>query len=165
LKLERKITVVVIILSLIGVLMIYSASQIWAEFKHGTEYFYLIRQLVFAAIGIPLMLVISRFDYRLLYKHSTAIYIFAFILLALVLVPGIGVVRGGARSWIGIGQFSIQPSEFIKISVIIVLSKYLSKYQEDTKNLKSVIIIFCFVLFNFIFIMIQPDLGTGLVLV
>ena len=62
------------------------------------------------------------------------------VLLILVLVPGIGLVRGGARSWIGIGAFSLQPSEFMKLGLIIFLAKYMSNYVEEAKTFKKGVI-------------------------
>ena len=59
-------------------------------------------------------------------KKANLIFLICLILLILVLIPGIGIVRGGARSWIGIGDFSVQPSEFMKIGLIIFTSKFLS---------------------------------------
>ena len=85
-------------------------------------------------------------------------------MLILVLVPGIGVIRGGARSWIGIGTFSIQPSEFMKVGIIILLSKYMSKYYNDVKNIKYFALLSLIVLVIFLLIMLQPDFGTGLVI-
>jgi cell division protein FtsW len=111
------------------------------------------------------MFIIININLELLYKYTIYIYIVGLILLVLVLIPGIGVVRGGARSWIGIGSFSIQPSEFMKLASIMMLSKYLSKnYKKITSffELLKLLIVICF---TFFLIMLQPDFGTGLVLV
>jgi cell division protein FtsW len=89
-----------------------------------------------------------------------------FALLILVLIPGIGAVRGGARSWIGISSFGIQPSEFMKICMILFLSKLLSdenhRITEFTKGLLPPLAVMGAA---FGLIMLQPDLGTGSVLV
>ena len=60
-----------------------------------------------------------------------------FLLLIIVLLPGVGMVRGGARSWIGVGSFSIQPAEFMKLALIMFLSKYLSKHESDLNNFNN----------------------------
>ena len=73
------------------------------------------------------MIIISKIDYKLYYKYSNIILLITFILLILVLIPGIGSIRNGSRSWFGIGPLGIQPSEAAKISLIIFTSKYLSK--------------------------------------
>ncbi len=67
-----------------------------------------------------------KIDYWVWRTYSKVILLVCFILLILVLIPGVGLVRGGARSWIGIGAFSIQPSEFMKFAMIIFLSEIFS---------------------------------------
>ena len=76
-------------------------------------------------IGIFLMLIVSKIDYKKYFKYSNKILLICVILLMLVLVPGIGTVRNGSRSWFGIGSFGVQPSEFAKLGLIIFTSKYL----------------------------------------
>lgn len=81
------------------------------------------------------MILFIHIDIRKIYKATTYIYVAALIMLILVLIPGIGVVRGGARSWIGFGSFSIQPAEFMKLAIILLIAKYLSNHHKDLKNL------------------------------
>ncbi len=154
-----------ILLTMTGVIMVYSASQIWALYKHGDEYYYLWRQLIFAVMGILGMFVVSKIDYLIYKTHATKIFLFVLFLLIIVLLPGIGIVRGGARSWIGIGSFSIQPSEFMKIACIIFVSKYLSDYYKDMKKPLSVLLLLGVILLVFGLIMLQPDFGTGMIIV
>ncbi|GIN91458.1 stage V sporulation protein E [Siminovitchia terrae] len=92
--------------------------------------------------------------------------IVCFILLLVVLIPGIGMERNGSRSWIGVGAFSIQPSEFIKLALIAFLAKFLSEKQRYITTVKkglgpSLALVFL----AFGLIMLQPDLGTGTVMV
>src|SRR5699024_2518473 len=99
-------------------------------------------------------------------NHVYLIFFLCLTLLLLVLVPGIGLVRGGAQSWIGVGAFSIQPSEFMKLGLLLYLSWYAIKYKAHMTTFKKgflyplIIVIFVFAL-----IMLQPDLWTGVVLV
>ena len=95
--------------------MIYSSSNIWAEFKFNNPYKYFINQFVFYIVGIIGMYITSKIDYKLYRKKSNLIILVCFILLVLVLIPGIGVVRNGSRSWFGLGGFGLQPSEAAKI--------------------------------------------------
>ena len=84
--------------------------------------------------------------------------------MCLVLIPGLGIVRGGSRSWFGIGSLGIQPSEFAKLGIIIFTSKYLSNNKiKDIKT--SVLPILSIVLLIFGLIMLQPDFGTGMIIV
>ena len=104
-------------------------------------------------------------DIDKIYKNVTLIFIISLLLLILVLIPGIGVVRGGARSWIGFGSVSIQPAEFMKLGIILLISKYLSRYQHELKKFKNFMGMLLLVVLVFGLIMLQPDFGTGLVLV
>lgn len=156
----------VIILSVFGLMMIYSASSIWAQYKFNDSFHYLKYQGVFLLIGLIIMNFISKIDYNLYYKYSNKILLVAYILLILVLIPGIGSVRNGSRSWFGIGPFGIQPSEAAKLALIIFTSKYLSNSSREIKKLTTGIIPILFItLIAFGLIMLQPDLGTGMILV
>lgn len=145
--------------------MVYSASNVVAMYRYSDKAYFLKRQLIFAAIGVALMIVIININIKKIYKATTIIYIVALILLILVLIPGIGMVRGGARSWIGIGSFSIQPSEFMKLASILLIAKYLSVNYKDLKKPLEFIKVLILIFLAFGLIMLQPDFGTGLVLV
>ena len=155
----------VIILSIFGIIIIYSASSIWSNYKFHDSFHYLKQQLLFFIIGIILMYYISKIDYKLYYKYSNKILLVCIILLILVLIPGIGKIRNGSRSWFGIASFGIQPSEFAKIGLIIFTSKYLENSNRYLKDYKKGVFPILFVLLIFFgLIMLQPDLGTSLVL-
>lgn len=161
-KMNRKIFISTILLTITGIIMIYSASQVWASYKMKDEFFYLKRQIIFGIIAIGLMILISRINYHIYFKYATWIFLVLFSLLILVLIPGIGLVRGGARSWIGVGTLQIQPAEFIKLGLVIILAKFLSKYEiEKPKNLFTALSL---VGITFGLIMLEPDLGTGIVM-
>lgn len=165
-KFDLILFVAVIILIFFGVVMIYSASSIWADYKFDDSFYYVKRQLVFVIIGIFLMIVISKIDYNIYQKNSNKILLICFILLILVIIPGIGSIRNGSRSWFGIGSFGIQPSEAAKLGMIIFTSKYLSKSTKFLKSYKKGVFPILGILFTFFaLIMLQPDLGTGMILV
>lgn len=150
----------------IGIIMVYSASAVWAEYKFDDSFFFAKRQLLFAGVGLGAMLVISRLHYEVWRKYAKVLLLICFILLIAVLIPGVGLVRGGARSWIGVGAFSIQPSEFTKLGLIIYLAVYLSAKQKYITSLKQGFLPSLLLVFTaFGMIMLQPDLGTGVVLV
>ncbi len=155
-----------ITLLLIGVIMVYSASAAWASFKFGDSFFFAKRQIFFAGAGIAAMVFFMNIDYWVWKKHSKLLLLICFILLIVVLIPGVGLVRGGARSWLGIGAFSIQPSEFMKLAMIAFLAKFLSENQKlITSFKKGLLPSLSLVLLAFGIIMLQPDLGTGAVMV
>ncbi|GAF15148.1 cell division protein FtsW [Bacillus sp. JCM 19046] len=150
----------------IGLIMVYSASEAWAAYRFDDAWFFAKRQLFFGSIGVLLMLFITRIDYWTWRTYSKVILIICFILLVLVLIPGVGLVRGGARSWIGVGAFSIQPSEFMKIAMIVFLANYLAVHQKRIVSFKKGLLpALSFVMIAFAMIMLQPDLGTGSVMV
>ena len=165
-KVNKTLFLSIILISLFGILMIYSASHIWASYKYGDALKYVKNQGLFFIIGLFLMILISKLDYRWYYKNANKILLICFILLILVLIPGVGSVRNGSRSWFGIGSFGIQPSEAAKLGLIIFVSKYLSNNEDEIKNIKkSVLPILGLTLFMFGIIMLQPDFGTGTILV
>lgn len=165
-KYNKWLFIDVIVLMLFGLLMIYSSSSIWAEYKFGNKYHFLIYQGIFILIGVILMYSLSKIKISFYYKYATKILTISIILLILVLIPGIGVIRNGSRSWFGIGPFGIQPSEFAKLSLIIFVSKYLEKSEKYLKNYKKGIFpILGILLLVFGLIMLEPDFGTGMIIV
>jgi cell division protein FtsW len=150
----------------IGLIMVYSASAIWAEYKFDDSFFFAKRQMLFAAVGIIGMFFIMNIDYWTWRTWAKVLIIICFVLLILVLIPGIGNVRNGSRSWIGIGAFSIQPSEFMKLAMIAFLAKFLSEKQKYITSFKKGLAPSLGLVFlAFGMIMLQPDLGTGTVMV
>lgn len=150
----------------IGLMMVYSASAVKAFHEFGDKFYFLKRQAIFAGLGLFMMMLLSRVNYTIWKKWAPTLLIVCFGLLLVVLIPGIGVVRGGARSWLGIGSFGIQPSEFMKLAMIIFLAKWLSiEQQKITQFTKGLLPPLGLVFLAFGLIMLQPDLGTGAVMV
>lgn len=164
---KRKMLLIgVISISLFGLMMIYSSSYIWAEYKYNDSYKYLKNQGLFLIMGFFLLYFVSKIDYKLYLKKANLILLICVILLLLVLVPGIGTIRNGSRSWFGIGSFGIQPSEFAKLGLIIFTSKYLALNVKASFNIKKgVIPILIILMIIFGLIMLQPDFGTGTIIV
>jgi cell division protein FtsW len=150
----------------IGLIMVYSASAVWAEYKFDDSFFFAKRQMLFAGVGIFAMFFIMNIDYWTWRTWAKALIIICFVMLLLVLIPGIGNVRNGSRSWIGIGAFSVQPSEFMKLAMIAFLAKFLSERQKFITSFKKGLAPSLGLVFlAFGMIMLQPDLGTGTVMV
>lgn len=165
-KMDIILFLAVLFISIFGVIMIYSASYVWAEYKFNDPFKFLKNQALFLIIGLVLLYFISKIDYMYYFKKANFFLISCFILLILVLIPGIGTVRNGSRSWFGIGSFGIQPSEFMKLSLIIFTAKYLCIKEKDLKDIKKgVLPILGIILLVFGLIMLQPDFGTGVILV
>lgn len=123
-------------------------------------------QLIFLIIGIIIMILVSKVDYKVYLKKSNKILFICIILLILVLIPGIGKVRNGSRSWFGIGGLGIQPSEFMKLALIIFTSKYIHNNPKCMSSVKKgAFPILLVTVISFLLIMLQPDFGTGTILV
>lgn len=150
----------------IGLIMVYSASAIKASYNYGDSFYFVKRQLLFAGLGVIIMFIVMNIEYWTWRKWAKVGLYLCFALLLLVLIPGIGEVHGGARSWLGVGAFSIQPSEFAKIGLIVFLAKFLSENQKNITSFKKGLLpSLSLVIAAFGVIMLQPDLGTGVVLV
>jgi cell division protein FtsW len=160
------ILVATLAILVLGVVMVYSASAVAAFRDYGDAYYYLKRQVLFAALGLVAMFVTMNVDYQRWKKWAVPGLLICFGLLIAVLIPGIGVVRGGARSWLGIGSFGIQPSEFMKLAMIVFLARFLSERQREmTSFVRGLLPALAILGAAFGLIMLQPDLGTGAVMV
>lgn len=164
-KIDYILLITIIILSLIGLIFVYSASNVVGLEKYNDSYYFVKRQGLFYLISSIFLFYLIKLDINILKKYVTYVFIFSIILLLIVLIPGIGVVRGGARSWISILGFSIQPSEFMKLGIILLYAKYLESNYKDLKSFKSFMMLFSLAIFVFLIIMLQPDFGTGIVIV
>lgn len=165
-KYDKLLLIAVILICIFGIIMIYSASSIWAEYKYNDPFKFVKAQSIFFIIGLLFIFILSKFNIDILYKKANLILLICFILLVLVLIPGIGTIRNGSRSWFGIGSLGIQPSEFAKIGLIIFVAKYLANNQKNVKDIKKgVLPILLIIGIFFALIMLEPDFGTAMVIV
>ena len=163
---DKLLLIAVIIMALFGIVMIYSASFIWAEYKYNDPFKFVKAQTIFFLIGLFLIYLISKININILSKKANLILLLCFILLILVLIPGIGQIRNGSRSWFGIGGLGIQPSEFAKLGLIIYVAKYLTKNDRYLKDIKKGVLPLLFVIgIFFLLIMLEPDFGTAMVII
>lgn len=165
-KHDKLLLIAVILICIFGIIMIYSASSIWAEYKYNDPFKFVKAQSIFFIIGLLFIFILSKFNIDILYKKANLILLICFILLVLVLIPGIGTIRNGSRSWFGIGSLGIQPSEFAKIGLIIFVAKYLANNQKNVKDIKKGVLPILLVIgVFFALIMLEPDFGTAMVIV
>ena len=121
--------------------------------------------IILKVISLIIMFIVTKIDYTYYLKKANIILIICFLLLLLVLIPGLGVVRNGSRSWFKLGFIAMQPSEFMKLAIIIFTSKYLSNNLKEIKSIfKGVLPILSITILAFLLIMLEPDMGTGLIL-
>ena len=162
-QIRINILAITIILICIGLVMIYSASSIYAQEKFNSGMFFLKRHVLFLFIGSALCLFILCFDYKRLKNFSKPLLIAVIFLLILVLIPGIGRSAGGAQRWFRFGRFGFQPSEMANAVLILYVADFISRKQNLMENFINgflpVILILGLVCG---LILIQPDLGTAL---
>ncbi|MDO4282605.1 MAG: putative lipid II flippase FtsW [Clostridia bacterium] len=132
--------VIIIILLCVGLVMVSSASSYYALSTWGTSNYLLIRQLIFAIMGVAAMIIISKVDYKIYKKWSYLGYIIALLLLIAVLTP-LGVTVNGAKRWLGFGTtLRFQPSEIMKLMLVLATSTYLSLNYKKLSNVKGYVI-------------------------
>ena len=151
-----------ILLLSIGIIMVYSASQVTAYEKLDDTFYYLKKQLMWAFLGIIVMVSVMKIDYWKYKKWAVPFLVVAFLLLIIVLLPGIGKNVKGAQRWLGVGALRLQPSEVIKLSLVIFMSFGLSKYKDRLRYFATGMLPFLVILILACgLILLQPDLGTA----
>ncbi len=147
--------------------MVLSASAPSSLSTNGNSYTYVIKQLAFAIIGIILMFIISRFDYRIYKKFYKIAYIISIAALISVIIPGIGVEVKGAKRWINLGFGNFQPSEIAKIGLIIFYAGYLTEHKNELGFFwRGCIKSFCFLIPPIaILFFIQDHLSASVVII
>jgi rod shape determining protein RodA len=147
----------------LGTAFVFSASTAGDSGGPGPLYNqYWFRQLVWFAIGLGAAIVICLIDYHTLARWSVVIYSLTILLLIGVLI--FGTVRSGARRWFDLGFFSLQPSEFAKLAVILALANFLSRPVDELRQPLNFWKAIGMMLLPFLLILKEPDLGSALVL-
>ncbi|HLB05884.1 MAG TPA: putative lipid II flippase FtsW [Thermodesulfobacteriota bacterium] len=147
----------------IGVVMVYSSSSIVALKRYDDGYYFLKRQLLFASIGVFLMLAVSKIDYRVYQRFAYPLLGITLLSLVLVLIPHVGADIAGTRRWFRIGGFTFQPSEFMKLVMVIYMAHSLSKKGDRVKAFSVGIVPHMMVLgFTLLLMLMQPDFGTSM---
>ncbi|MEY2453904.1 MAG: cell division protein FtsW [Acidimicrobiaceae bacterium] len=156
---------VIVVLNLIGLVMVLSASSVTALHSEGSSYYYFERQLLWLAVGSVAFVIALRTDYHRLRLLAWPLLVGCIGLLVVVLLPGVGSNVNGSSRWIGVGTFGIQPSEFAKLAILIFGADLLARrsaWIDDTRvTLRPVMAAFCGLA---LLIMLQPNLGTTIVL-
>ncbi|WP_223636402.1 putative lipid II flippase FtsW [Corallococcus sp. EGB] len=156
----------VLALVALGLVMTYSASAVLAQDKLGDSLYFLKRQLSAAGLGLVAMAVAMKLGWRKLARMAYPLLLIAIVLLIAVAIPGIGTTAGGARRWIRLPGFSLQPAEIAKFAWLVYLSYSLAKKREKVATfsigflphlaLCGILVLLC---------MLQPDFGSSVLLV
>ena len=143
-----------LVLIVVGLFAVYSATYL-------TSSSYFSKQLIYAFLGIVLIVSIVLIPYKIIYEFSYLLYVLSLLLLLLVFFMG---VKGfGAERWLAIGPMRLQPSEFAKIATVLAVARYLSQNDRNINEWKHLAVVFLMILIPFMLIAKQPDLGTSLV--
>jgi rod shape determining protein RodA len=152
-------------LMLIGIFFVYSATMANESAAliawYNQPWF---RQIIWYAGGLVGMGAICMVDYRILARWSLVAYWLVILLLIAVLIPVIGADRFGARRWIDLGPFSLQPSEFSKLAFILAMGNFLSRPPDELRSVRVFWRALGMVTLPFLLIMKEPDLGSALIL-
>lgn len=165
---KEKISIVIIsaILLAFGLLMIYSSSYVWSLFKFNSKYHYLIYQFIFLLLSLLLFKYVYKMDINFIKNNINKFLLIGVILLILVLIPGVGVLRNGSRSWFSLGFIGFQPSELMKIILIIFTAKYLEKYHSRINKIGETLVpLILIVGVVILLIMLEPDFGSSMIII
>ena len=163
--LRRRILLLTTILVMIGIVMIYSTSAIYARETYGDAGYFLKRHLVYLAIGVLLSLWVLSLDPQQIRRSIKPFLGLSLLFLLLVLVPGLGHRVSGASRWFRIGGLGVQPSEVAQLSVILYLSDVLTRKRGQVENfLHGVLPPLLILGLTLILILMEPDLGTAVAL-
>ena len=155
-RMDLFLIAIVSITIVFGIFMIYSAGF---DPVLGINKDLYKRQIIWFIIGIIFLVMMSIVNYRLLGDY--ALYIYGILLFVLLVTTVFGRPIRGHKAWLSFGLFSLQPSEFMKIAVVIVLAKYLELRERDIKNFRELLIPSLITIIPVMIIMKQPDFSTA----
>ncbi len=164
---DRWLTFAMIGLLVLGTLLVWAATRSWFALHGLDPQYYLKRHVINIVIGIVLGYVVTLVDYRILRAYTPILWVLGILGLVAVAIPGIGSTVNGARAWISLpGGFQIQPAELAKISVILGVALLLSETQQGDgqPGTKDVLKALAITSIPMIIIVLQPDLGTAIIL-
>ncbi len=160
-RIDIKLLLCVFLVFLIGLISIYSST--YKEDKPMLKFFY--RQVFWMLLGLFSAFLLIKIGTWKILEYSYYLYVISVVLLILVLL--VGVSRGGGHRWLKIGSFTFQPSEFVKLSLVLVIARFLGNYKD--KNIRfgflNSIVLLLLLACPVFFIILQPDLGTALVFI
>jgi rod shape determining protein RodA len=152
-----------VVLTVIGFVMIYSATRMQLIAAGLSPHYYLEHQILYAVLGIVLMVVTALIDYRNLETFGYVIYGATVLLLAAVLVPHIGSAALGSQRWFQLGPLQLQPSEFGALGLVVAAATYLSHHERDI-GLRQFAILLLLAGAPMLLVVKQPDLSTAIIM-
>ena len=160
------ITFLVVVFNLLGLVMVLSASSVVALDRHGSSWYYVNRQAIWASVGALALVGVSRVEYHRWRRMAGPMLGVGVSALVAVLIPGIGVSANGAQRWLGAGPITVQPAEMVKLALLVWVADLLARraaWMHNTQaTLRPVVVVLGVVC---ILVMLQPNLGTTLVII
>jgi len=150
--------VVTSLLVLLGVIMVYSASYIYAKDLYGNSSYYFVKQIIFVCVSTALAFIMSQTKMSFWFKYGWFFHISTIILLIATFVPGIGSEVKGANRWVTFGGFGFQPGEIIKYSCLLVAIPFFEEFKTIQK--RDRIIYSILLVIPLLLLILQPDFGT-----
>lgn len=162
---DRTVLVVTYALTLMGVIMVFSASGVMAETRYGDSMFFLKRQLLWLTLGIMVLHWVARREYDVWKTLTPYVLGLTVVLLIVVLIPVLGTQVNGARRWLRLAGFSVQPGELSKLAVVLYLASFLVRKEQDVTSLSRGVLAPLLVVGGVAgLVMLEPDMGTATVL-
>ena len=156
---------VTLILVTVGTAMIYSSSSIIALEKFKDGQYFLKKQLFFVFVGLTFMIIMTRIPYTQLRKWAYPGMLLSFLLLSMLMIPHLGMKRGGATRWLNLGGFSFQVTEMVKITIVIFLAHLLTRKAHKLKDFsKGVLVPLVITSITILLILLEPDFGTAVII-
>lgn len=163
-NIDTSMLLMTVALTCIGVVMVYSSSAIMAAERFGDGFYFLKRQALYTLVGFLVLCLATYFNYENWRKLAVFSLLVSIGLLALLLVPGIGVKVGGAVRWIRLPGVTLQPAELVKMTLVLYLAHSLTRKKEKVRSLTKGYLPYMIVLGLLLFLLLkQPDLGSSMI--
>lgn len=157
--------ILTLILSIIGLVMVSSSSMSFGERYFSDPYWFIRRQIIWWVISFGFFILASKINYKVYRKFLNFIILILIGMLAMVFIPGFGVEAGGSKRWLDLWFFNIQPSEFIKLAIVIFFCDNLDRKYRHKKKLRDLIFpSFLALIIITILIFLEPDLSAVVVI-
>jgi cell division protein FtsW len=149
----------------LGLVMVYSASIAWAERSTGNGAHFVLRHAAHIALGLAAFVVTLRLRVRLWERAGPALLLLGMVMLALVLIPGVGGQANGSARWLKLGFFNLQPSELMKLFMVAYVAGYLVRKQETLGNfVQGIAMVSIVVAVVGLLLLMEPDMGSAVVI-
>lgn len=160
------IAFLIAVLNLLGLVMVMSASSVLAHDAHGSSWYYVSRQALWMLVGALALVLTARVDYHRWRRLASPLLAISLMALGAVLVPGIGLEANGARRWLGTEGVTVQPSELVKLTMLLWVADLLARRSRNIRNVRATLRPVLLVLVTAgTLIMLEPDLGTTIVVI